>query len=151
MITASPTTVAPRDSSNRFNSSSNSVTVLANTFWNQNNLFLDVGDVNSGGATGNLQLQTGLSASSTFGGATISVGTLTLGGDQAWANNGTNSITVNSVVTGFNLTLGGAATGSTMFNGTGTFVGGLCFLGASILLLPERTAARATPAVPYSP
>ena len=33
----------------------------------------------------------------------------------------------------------------------GTFVGGLCFLGASILLLPERTAARATPAVPYSP
>ncbi len=33
----------------------------------------------------------------------------------------------------------------------GTFVGGLCFLGASILLLPERTAARATPTVPYSP
>jgi len=31
----------------------------------------------------------------------------------------------------------------------GTFVGGLCFLGASILLLPERTAARAVPAVPY--
>jgi len=30
----------------------------------------------------------------------------------------------------------------------GTFVGGLCFLGASILLLPERTAAAATPAVP---
>ncbi|HVC67634.1 MAG TPA: hypothetical protein VND44_08575 [Acidimicrobiales bacterium] len=27
----------------------------------------------------------------------------------------------------------------------GTFVGGLCFLGASILLLPERTAARAAP------
>ena len=33
----------------------------------------------------------------------------------------------------------------------GTFVGGLCFLGASILLLPERTAARATPAVPSRP
>jgi hypothetical protein len=33
----------------------------------------------------------------------------------------------------------------------GTFVGGICFLGASILLLPERTAARATPAVAYSP
>jgi hypothetical protein len=33
----------------------------------------------------------------------------------------------------------------------GTFIGGLCFLGASILLLPERTAAQAMPAVPYSP
>jgi len=33
----------------------------------------------------------------------------------------------------------------------GTFVGGLCFLGASILLLPERTAARSTQAVPYNP
>jgi hypothetical protein len=32
----------------------------------------------------------------------------------------------------------------------GTFVGGLCFLGASILLLPERTRARDTPAVPIS-
>ncbi len=31
----------------------------------------------------------------------------------------------------------------------GTFVGGLCFLGASILLLPERTAARATAPVPH--
>lgn len=30
----------------------------------------------------------------------------------------------------------------------GTFVGGLCFLGASILLLPERTAARDVPVVP---
>jgi len=29
----------------------------------------------------------------------------------------------------------------------GTFVGGLCFLGASILLMPERTAARAAPAL----
>jgi hypothetical protein len=27
----------------------------------------------------------------------------------------------------------------------GTFVGGLCFLGASILLLPEPTRARALP------
>jgi hypothetical protein len=33
----------------------------------------------------------------------------------------------------------------------GTFVGGLCFLGASILLLPERTAARATAPVPVGP
>ncbi len=32
----------------------------------------------------------------------------------------------------------------------GTFVGGLCFLGASILLLPERTKARETPMVPLS-
>ena len=33
----------------------------------------------------------------------------------------------------------------------GTFVGGLCFLGASILLLPERTAARARAPVPDHP
>ncbi len=32
----------------------------------------------------------------------------------------------------------------------GTFVGGLCFLGASILLLPERTSALDAPAVPLS-
>ena len=33
----------------------------------------------------------------------------------------------------------------------GTCIGGLCFLGASILLLPERTADGATPAVSYTP
>ena len=33
----------------------------------------------------------------------------------------------------------------------GTFVGGLCFLGASILLLPERTAARDQLLVPSGP
>ena len=32
----------------------------------------------------------------------------------------------------------------------GTFIGGICFLGASILLLPERTADMATPAVASS-
>jgi len=33
----------------------------------------------------------------------------------------------------------------------GTFVGGLCFLGASILLLPERTAGRATATITERP
>ncbi len=33
----------------------------------------------------------------------------------------------------------------------GTFVGGLCFLGSSILLLPERTAASDEPPVPSGP
>jgi len=32
----------------------------------------------------------------------------------------------------------------------GTFVGGLCFLGASILLLPERTRELDSPAVALS-
>ena len=33
----------------------------------------------------------------------------------------------------------------------GTFVGGLCFLGASILLLPERTAGLATATITDGP
>ncbi len=37
---------------------------------------------------------------------------------------------------------------SATWTSLGTLVGGLCFLGASILLLPERTAARAEPPVP---